>query len=75
MGKITRIINIQTPKQAIDFLRSIRGPQGQTIGTVSTADGRTIPLDEADGEAVLEFAQAMARALGAAQKKLGTLEL
>jgi hypothetical protein len=40
------------------------------ISTVGTADGRTIPLDEANDEAILEFAQTMARALGEANKKV-----
>lgn len=69
MSNVTRVIHVNTPKQARDFLRSLRGPNGEIISTVGTADGRTIPLDDANDEAVLEFAQTMARALGEAVKK------
>jgi hypothetical protein len=70
MRNVTRIIHVNTPAQARDFLRSLRGPNGEVISTVGTADGRTIPLDEANDEAILEFAQTMARALGEANKKV-----
>jgi hypothetical protein len=66
--KVTRIIHVTNPKQARDFLRSLRGPDGQEVTHVYMADGRKLALDEAPDQAVLDFAHEMIRAIGKANQ-------
>jgi hypothetical protein len=70
-AKVTRIIHVTNPKQARDFLRSLRGPNGQEVTHVFMADGRKLALDDAPDQAVLDLAHEMARAIGKANQNGG----
>jgi len=66
MNNVTRIIQVTTPQQARDFLRSLRGPNGEVVETVLTSEGKSVQIEGASDQDVLLFAKEMVRALGKA---------
>lgn len=56
---------LNSPKMCRDFLKSLRfGPQGSAITELTQADGKTISVDDATDEQVLQVANELAEAMG-----------
>ena len=57
--------NLSSPKMCRDFLKQVRiGPTGAQIKELTQADGKTVSLDEATDEQVLQVANEIAEAIG-----------
>lgn len=62
-NKVEKFWKLDSPMMCRDFLRQIRGPNGQKILFLSLANGTDITLDQASDEQIMQAANDIAAAI------------